>query len=227
MSLKNKDILIIDDDLSIRTFISKILENVGCNVSSASSVAEAMSFLTEKIPNLIILDLMMPGENGFTLLEKRLSDKKLQTIPVLVFSAVSDKNKIHRALSYPNTDYLLKPINTAMLLQKIRKNISEITLPPFVFREDKRPKVSVKISGNITKINEVSCVLNAPVKFNQQEVTINLDSNLFNEMDFEHVQLKSKKTSVFMGTGLYDSVLMFIGVTEQLAKKIRTLKWKK
>jgi CheY-like chemotaxis protein len=87
------NILIVDDDASDLRLTQKMLENGGnYKVNTASSGRDALEVLTNEVPDLIILDLFMPGLNGFDLLEIFRADPKLSQIPVIVLTG-ADLNK--------------------------------------------------------------------------------------------------------------------------------------
>jgi DNA-binding response OmpR family regulator len=95
------NILIIDDDASISEMLSEALENEGYTVSKAYSGTEAMMFLSQSQPDLVLLDLMLPGLSGKELLPH------IKDIPVMVVSAkaVTDTAVLARVLDDMGIDY--------------------------------------------------------------------------------------------------------------------------
>lgn len=115
-----KKILIIDDDVNISDMISEALVTEGYNVKKAYSGTEALMLLPQYKPDLILLDLMLPGLSGEELLPK------IDGIPVIVVSAKADiSDKVGLLLSGA-ADYITKPFNIQELLARItvhlRKN---------------------------------------------------------------------------------------------------------
>ncbi len=108
-----KTILIIDDDISIGNMIEEVLIKEGYGVIRAYSGTEALLVLSKSIPDLILLDLMLPGLNGEEVLSK------IKGIPVIIISAKLDMdNKVDLLLSGA-ADYITKPFDTKELLARI------------------------------------------------------------------------------------------------------------
>lgn len=108
-----KNILIIDDDIHIGNMLEETLTKEGYKVSRAYSGTEAVYVLSETNPNLVLLDLMLPGLNGEDLLPH------IKGIPVIVVSAKVDiDNKVDLLLNGA-ADYVTKPFHTKELLARI------------------------------------------------------------------------------------------------------------
>ena len=108
-----KTIAIIDDDVHIGNVLTKILENEGYGVMRAYSGTEALYLLSQKKPDLILLDLMLPGLSG----EEVLSHVK--NIPVIVLSAKVDVQDKVNLLLGGAVDYMTKPFDPDELLARI------------------------------------------------------------------------------------------------------------
>lgn len=87
-------ILIIDDDQPFTAVLKERLSIEGAQVEIANSGAEALQYLINHHPHVIVLDIMMPGENGIEVLKKIKDDSTIASIPVIVVTALSDK-KVH------------------------------------------------------------------------------------------------------------------------------------
>lgn len=117
------DILIIDDDLHISNLLDEALSNEGYNVSKAYSGTEALLVLSKNKPDLILLDLMLPGLSGEELLPQ------IRDIPVIIVSAKVDiADKVDLLLGGA-ADYVTKPFNMQEMLARItvqlrRKSVS-------------------------------------------------------------------------------------------------------
>ena len=116
-----KTILIIDDDVYIGDMLQELLQNNGYAVSRAYSGTEALYVLQSSRPDLILLDLMLPGLSGEELLPK------IQNIPVIVVSAKVDiDGKVNLLLSGA-VDYVTKPFDIKELLARISVHLRENT----------------------------------------------------------------------------------------------------
>lgn len=108
-----KNILIIDDDLDIGNVLEEILKNEGYSVSRAYSGTEAVFVLSQSRPDLILLDLMLPGLSGEEVLPY------IKGIPVIVMSAKVDVDNKVELLIGGAVDYVTKPFHTKELLARI------------------------------------------------------------------------------------------------------------
>ena len=107
------NIFIIDDDAHISDMISEVLQDEGYTVSKAYSGTEAMMILSQSKPDLILLDLMLPGLSGEELLAK------IKDIPVIVVSAKADVSDKVSLLLGGAADYITKPFSMQELLARI------------------------------------------------------------------------------------------------------------
>lgn len=112
-------ILIIDDDIAIGNLEQEVLEQAGYFVERAYSGTEALLLLKENRPNLILLDLMLPGLSGEEILPQ------IQEIPVIVVSAKAGVDDKVGLLMGGAVDYLTKPFDTKELLARIAVRLRE------------------------------------------------------------------------------------------------------
>lgn len=112
-----KKILIIDDDLYIGNVLEEILANEGYGVTRAYSGTEALLVLPQSEPDLVLLDLMLPGLNGEEVLPQ------IKDIPVIVMSAKADVDQKVALLLGGAVDYVTKPFQTKELLARIMVNL--------------------------------------------------------------------------------------------------------
>ena len=116
----NKKILIIDDDTRLRTLIGKGLEDNGFQISLAKDAIEAKSLLFSQEFNLIIVDIMMPGEDGFELTKQiRSSNLVNSKTPIIMLTARGSSNDRINGLEVGADDYLAKPFDIRELLLRI------------------------------------------------------------------------------------------------------------
>ena len=104
----NKKILIVDDEKLIVKMSSIILEQAGYHTIGVNDGESALEIVISLAPDLILLDLMMPGLDGFQVLERLKSDDNVKDIPVIIVSALEEKENIDRARSLGATDYIVK-----------------------------------------------------------------------------------------------------------------------
>ncbi len=117
-----KTIAIIDDDIYISDMLRDLLTRNGYNTLQAYSGTEALYMLSGDTPDLILLDLMLPGLSGENVL------KKINNIPVIVMSAKADVNSKVKLLLDGASDYITKPFDTAELLARIAVQLRKVSM---------------------------------------------------------------------------------------------------
>lgn len=103
-----KKILIIEDDKFLRELIVQKLIKEGYETSEAVDGEEGIKKVKEEKPDLVLLDLILPGIDGFEVLSKKREDSSLVQIPVIVLSNLGQKEDVERGLKLGAVDYLIK-----------------------------------------------------------------------------------------------------------------------
>src|SRR3989344_8718492 len=103
-----KIILIDEDDEFLRSLTAKRLEKEGYQIEVAVDGENAISTIDVYRPDLILLDLLLPGLDGFEVLKKIKANETLKTIPVIVFSNLGQKEDIEKAKNLGVDDFLIK-----------------------------------------------------------------------------------------------------------------------
>lgn len=116
-----KTVLIIEDDSEVRNFASRVLELEGYRVLQAEDSEEGMKLVRRRRVSLVLLDLRLPGRDGWTMLEQIKGNSKLSIIPVIVFTASAGISQRERALSIGAADYLVKPLSAARLRKAVAR----------------------------------------------------------------------------------------------------------
>ena len=124
-------ILVVDDERDVVRYISMVLEDEDYDVDTALNGKEALNYIKEKPPDLICLDVMMPGESGLTLFKKLREEESFRNIPVFIISAVEKEaefditNYISDVNIIPPERYFEKPIVVDRLLNAVKETIGE------------------------------------------------------------------------------------------------------
>lgn len=121
--LINKLVLIVDDNPHNIQVLAAVINQCGYESGFAMNGKEALDFLEENIPTLILLDVMMPDMNGYEVCTKIKEQKHLQDIPVIFLTAKSEKEDIIRGFEVGGVDYVTKPFNNMELKMRIRNHI--------------------------------------------------------------------------------------------------------
>jgi len=114
-------ILVVDDTAFNRTLIGAILEEAGFrNVSYAEGGQEALDAIAATLPDLLILDIMMPGMDGFEVCRRLRADPDKADLPILVQTALSSGDDRNKAFAAGTTDLVSKPLDRTELLARVR-----------------------------------------------------------------------------------------------------------
>lgn len=102
-----RKILIVEDDTLLESLTAEKLGKAGYQIIAGNNLAEARQKLTEK-PEAVLLDLLLPDGDGLSFLEEIRKNPDLKSIPVIVFSNLSDEQTLSRAKSLGSTDFMIK-----------------------------------------------------------------------------------------------------------------------
>ena len=112
-------ILVVDDSPTDRQYLSDVLSKNGFKVSTAESADDAMAKLKQSRPDLVLMDVVMPGQNGFQATRALSRDDSTKDIPVILCSSKGQETDKVWGLRQGARDYVVKPVNPADLLAKI------------------------------------------------------------------------------------------------------------
>jgi len=116
-------ILVVDDSREVRDLVEDMLVSMGHVPRLAENDVAALEEIGKHIPDLVLLDIMMPKVSGFQLLERLKSGFSMAHIPVIMISALDDAESIVRCIKLGATDYLTKPFSTGKLQKIIHKHL--------------------------------------------------------------------------------------------------------
>ena len=123
-----KKLLIIEDDKILRETTAEILELENYEVFCAANGAEGIELAHNKLPDLIICDIMMPGMDGYEVLELLSNNNKTKHIPFIFMSAKTELKEIRKGMDLGADDYLTKPVEEELLLSAIESRLAKATL---------------------------------------------------------------------------------------------------
>lgn len=116
--------MIVDDDQDIVTLLTYNLEKTGYSVIGVLNGEKALEIVAAVKPDLLLLDLMLPGLNGHELLLLLKKNMRLHHIPVIVISAIINKEVIKKSFELKATEFICKPFHVADLETVIKRVIS-------------------------------------------------------------------------------------------------------
>lgn len=115
-----QSVLIVDDEPMARTLLRLMLVRAGFDVSEAEDGFDALVKVKKNRPDLILLDVMMPGMDGFSVCEQLRSEPDTAVLPIIMLSAKTDLDSINRGLEVGATKYLTKPIAPEDLAKQVK-----------------------------------------------------------------------------------------------------------
>ncbi|MFN9573090.1 MAG: PleD family two-component system response regulator [Betaproteobacteria bacterium] len=114
-----KKVLIVDDSPTERYFLNELLTKNGFAVTQAETAQDAVDKLRNGVPDLILLDVVMPGQNGFQLTRQLSRDPATQAVPIIICTSKNQQTDRIWALRQGARDFVTKPVRPEELLEKI------------------------------------------------------------------------------------------------------------
>jgi twitching motility two-component system response regulator PilH len=119
MQMPIKKVLVVDDSPTERVYLTELLSKSGFAVTVAENADEALIKLKGALPDLILMDVVMPGQNGFQLTRQLSKDPAMQHIPIIMCTSKNQQTARIWGLRQGARDYVTKPIKSDELLEKI------------------------------------------------------------------------------------------------------------
>ncbi len=123
-----KSLLVIDDTESYRTTMEKILAKKGYAVRTANNAFDGIGMIRDKRPDLILCDVMMPGMDGYSVLEFLKNDSEVSDIPFIFVTSLDERGDIRRGMSKGADDYLPKPFSAKELVDAVSSRLRRMEL---------------------------------------------------------------------------------------------------
>lgn len=121
-------VLVVDDDRTNRMMLTYRLEMAGLETATSENGLEALQMLRESDFDVVLLDILMPGMDGYATLEVMKHDQRLSRTPVIMMSAVGDLDSVVRCLEMGAEDYLPKPLDHLLLTSRVDNILLKIRL---------------------------------------------------------------------------------------------------
>ena len=117
--MRRQKILIVDDSPTERHFLSELLSSQGYQVSTADNGDIALEHIRINLPHLVIMDVVMPGQNGFQATREISRDPATQHLPVIICTSKSQETDRIWGMRQGAREFIVKPVDPAVLLQKV------------------------------------------------------------------------------------------------------------
>ena len=113
-------VLVVDDSRTEQMYLTNLLQKAGMTVRSASNADDTMLCLSQERPDLILMDVVMPGQNGFQLTRSISRNPAYADIPIIMCTSKNQETDRVWALRQGAKDYITKPVDAAELIAKIK-----------------------------------------------------------------------------------------------------------
>lgn len=113
-------VLLVDDNEQNLELLHAYLEDLGCEIRTARTGADALGEIERRQPDLILLDVMMPQMSGFQVCAKIKSDPATRDIPIVMVTALNEISDVERAVESGADDFLTKPVHKIELVTRVR-----------------------------------------------------------------------------------------------------------
>jgi DNA-binding response OmpR family regulator len=120
---RRKRVLIVDDESIIVSVLQRHVSNAGYEFDTASNGQEALDKIAKEQPDLVLLDLMMPGINGFETCRRIRENEKTKKLPVLIITALRSDSDSKDAAACGANEFIVKPIDGKKLMERLRHHL--------------------------------------------------------------------------------------------------------
>ncbi len=142
-----KFVLIVEDEEDIRELVSYHLLKEGYQVASVASGEEALAVAEKQTPDLILLDVMLPGVDGLTVCQRLRASPKTADVAITMLTAKSEEADIIRGLNLGATDYITKQFSPKVLLARVRAVLRRAPAAPTVEEEGEEGEEIIEMHG--------------------------------------------------------------------------------
>jgi len=120
----SKTVLVVDDEVNIVTSLEYVMKAAGFDVATAYDGEEALTKIAEIVPDLVILDVMMPKLDGFEVCEKVRENPLWESVIIVMLTAKGRDSEREKGLSLGANDYLTKPFSTHDIVNRVKELLS-------------------------------------------------------------------------------------------------------
>lgn len=221
-------VLIVDDETSVLKLLKSMLGRANYKVETVSTAAQALDSLSKDVYDCVITDAVMPESSGYDLVRNLRSQPGFAELPILMLTKRRNREDVKLAVEAGVTDYVLKPIDEHLLLDKvglcIKKNGKRHVFETTIVGPDR--KAQIELSCELVSISESECTLRLPFSLNPRQ-TFRLESSVFKDIGLENPLLKVLECRAIDTDSPdardfpYIAQLTFVGLPESDMRKIR------
>jgi DNA-binding response OmpR family regulator len=118
-------VLVVDDEPNILLSLEFLMQQAGFSVATAADAEQALEQINRQCPDLLLLDISLPGMSGFDLLERLRADDATQTLPVIMLTAHGREVEKEKGMALGANDYVTKPFSTRELVNRVQVLLAE------------------------------------------------------------------------------------------------------
>lgn len=118
-------VLVVDDEPNILLSLEFLMQQAGFSVATAADAEQALEQINRQCPDLLLLDISLPGMSGFDLLERLRADDATQTLPVIMLTAHGREVEKEKGMALGANDYVTKPFSTRELVNRVLALLAE------------------------------------------------------------------------------------------------------
>jgi len=191
--MARETILVVEDDENIQQLVGYNLAKAGFHVLYADNGEQALSLIKRERPELIVLDLMLPGLSGFEICKLVRKDPKTKSLPIVMLTAKSEENDIAAGLDLGADDYITKPFSPKILVSRIKAAL--------------RRKEGLSEEGNGAKKNSPLTIHGITIDPNRYEVVVGDEAIPLTVTEFSILELLARRPGwVFNRQQIIDGV---------------------
>lgn len=224
-------ILVIDDDTEILQFTKSILENRNHRVFTSPSPIEGQNLILKHFPDIVLLDINMPGKDGMTVLKSIKNTMEKNIMAVIMMTGVTDANAVQEAKRLGVNGYIVKPIKSKLLAEKIdmifskleQKNLNLIAQNQSTTIVQRKPKYTiVNFEGPVapSSLRDLQSHLNGTIKTHLENNPVLIDIRNQFQLNKDQIVLTGKaiqllgKNSAYLIAGKNYGIFSQIDIVE-------------
>lgn len=155
--MSNARVLVVEDEEAIATLISFSLQQAGFDVEQAASIEEAKPVLDERLPDVVLLDWMLPGTSGVQFTRQLRQDERSKDLPIILLTARSNELDKEQGLNWGADDYITKPFSPRELVARVnallRRRAPQKTSEAITIKGLTLDPAERRVQGNGVEIN--------------------------------------------------------------------------
>jgi two-component system chemotaxis response regulator CheY len=226
-----RKLLVVDDEDSVLKLLKTLLTRANYRVNTCSTGSDALKLLSQSSYDLMITDAMMPKMTGVELVKTVRANPSLQQLPILMLTRKNDRNDVKTALQAGVTDYVIKPIDEQLLIDKVElslKNRSAQNRLRDVAVHGADTHASANIDIRVISVRETGITARFPISL-PLETPFRLETPIFKEIGIVPPLMKisvgenkdAGSDHQMFADYPFEMLLTFVGINESDLKKIR------